>query len=277
MSAPAGNPLGVYEKALPADLPWDVAFEEVARIGYRFYELSVDESTDRRARLGWSVAERARVRRAASAAGVDIMTVGLSAHRADPWGSPDPATRVRAAQLADRAIGLACDLGAPCLQVAGYYTYYESGHPESRRWFVDGLAAAARIAEDRGLVLALENVDGTDVVSVQDALGVLRDVGSPAVRLYVDVGNLAANELDVVAQLELALPDAFAVQLKDARPGEFRRVAFGTGTVPFAQVLAACERHGYRGPLSVEMWNDHGDPSLAQSAFEFVTQAMGAQ
>lgn len=275
MDTRSRNPrLGVCEKALPASLPWERTFETVARIGYGFYELSIDESAERRARLQWSNAERTRVHRVASGAGVDIMTVGLSAHRAVPWGSPDPAVRARAAQLADASMGLASDLGARCVQVAGYYTYYEIGHEESRRWFVDGLATAARVARDRGLVLALENVDGTDVVSVHDALGVLRDVGSPAVRLYVDVGNLVANDLDVASQLELALPNAFAVQLKDARPGVFRRVPFGTGTVPFSQVLETCTQASYRGPLSIEMWNDHDDPLLALSAFDFVTRAM---
>ncbi|MBX9244154.1 L-ribulose-5-phosphate 3-epimerase [Actinotalea ferrariae] len=264
------NLVGVYEKALLPGTPGELAVA-AAEAGYDFLELAVDETPERMTRLGWSTSERGAVRRRVTAAGVPIGTVVLSAHRRSPWGSADRAVRSEAARLARQSIDLAADVGAGCVQVAGYFTYYEPTGPSSRGWFLDGLATAAAHAAERGVVLALENMDGTDVRSVEEALAVVREV--PGVRLYVDVGNLAGNGLDVVGQLAAALPHTHAVQLKDARPGLFRRVPFGEGTVPFGDVLALLDAVGYTRPLSVEMWNDDGDPALAADARRWLQAA----
>ncbi|GAA4026707.1 L-ribulose-5-phosphate 3-epimerase [Arthrobacter methylotrophus] len=257
------NRWGIYEKALPPGTPSVVA-AHAARAGYDFIELAIDESFERLARLDWTADERAEVRRAVKEAGASIDTLTLSAHRRYPWGSADPAVRSRAAALARDTIDLTADLGAGCVQIAGYFTFYEPTTRPARGWFLDGLAAAADYAAARNVILALENMDGTDVLSVDDALSVIAEV--PAVRLYVDVGNLAGNQLPVLEQLATALPYAHAIQLKDARPGEFRRVPFGKGSVPFVDILTFLQNVGYTGPLSVEMWNDDGSPTLATDA-----------
>ncbi|MFF2652970.1 L-ribulose-5-phosphate 3-epimerase [Streptomyces sp. NPDC058045] len=257
------NRCGVYEKALPPGTPAETS-AHAARAGFDFVEMALDESAERLSRLDWTGPERALVRRQVQDAGAPIETLTLSAHRKYPWGSADPEVRARAATLAHETIGLAADLGAGCVQIAGYFTYYEPATATAHDRFIEGLTTAARYAAERGVVLALENMDGTDVVSVQDALSVIREVDG--VRLYVDVGNLAGNGLPVVEQLATALPYAHAVQLKDARPGEFRRVPFGAGTVPFREVLTFLHDVGYTAPLSIEMWNDEGDPALAAGA-----------
>ncbi len=197
------NPCGVYEKALPDGTVADLALG-AARAGYDFLELAIDETPERQARLHWSTAQRAEARAAAETAGAPIRVLTLSAHRRYPWGSPDPAVRVRADDLARDAIGLAADLGAECVQLAGYFSFYEPATDASRDRFVQGARRAAAQAAERGVVLALENVDGVDVTSVQDGLALLDDV--PGLRLYVDVGNLAGNGHDVVDQLARALP-----------------------------------------------------------------------
>lgn len=257
------NLCGIYEKALSGGSPAQLATAAV-EAGYDFLELAIDESQDRLSRLEWPADFRAQVARNVREIGAPIATLTLSAQRRWPWGSGDPGVRARSATLARHTIDLAADLGAGCVQVPGYFTYYEPAHATSREQFVEGLRSAANHAATRGVVLALENMDGTDVVSVQHALAVVAEV--PAVRLYLDVGNLAGNELPVIDQLAAALPHVQAIQLKDARPGEFRRVPFGYGTVPFAQVLAFLHAVGYTKPLSVEMWNDHADPEMAADA-----------
>ncbi|WP_454295290.1 L-ribulose-5-phosphate 3-epimerase [Salana multivorans] len=262
------NPCGVYEKALPGGTVADLA-AGAARTGYDFLELAIDESPRRQERLRWSAAERAEARAATETAGAPIRVLTLSAHRRYPWGSPDPAVRARAEDLARDAIDLAADLGAECVQLAGDFSFYSPRADASRDWFVEGANRAAVHAAERGILLALENVDGVDVTSVEDGLALLDDI--PGLRLYVDVGNLAGNGHDVVDQLARALPFTYAVQLKDARAGEFRRVPFGEGEVPFTAVLAFLRDVGYTGPLSVEMWNDDDDPALADAALHWLT------
>lgn len=262
------NRRGVYEKTLPAGTIGEIA-AAAAGSGYDFLELAIDESEERQARLRWSTSERAAARSAAQAAGAPISTLTLSAHRRYPWGSSDESTRARADELARHTIDLAADLGAECVQIAGYFAYYEDRSPRGRERFVDGLTRAVAYAGERGVVLALENVDGVDVTSIDDALSLARDI--PGLRLYVDVGNLAGNGLDVVEQLARAVPFSYAVQLKDARRGEFRRVPFGEGDVPFGAVFGFLDEVGYTGNLSVEMWNDDGDPGLAAEALRWLT------
>lgn len=261
------NRVGVYEKALVPGTPGELAAAAAAS-GYDFLELAIDEDPERMARLDWSASERASVRRRVQNAGAPVDTLVLSAHRRFPWGSADGLVRAEAARLARQTIDLAADVGAGCVQVAGYFTFYEPTGPASRGWFIDGLATAAAHAAKRGVVLALENMDGTDVRSVDEALAVVREVDG--VRLYVDVGNLAGNGLDVVDQVAQALGHAHAVQLKDARPGVFRRVPFGEGTVPFGDVMELLGAVGYTRPLSVEMWNDDADPALAGEALAWL-------
>ena len=257
------NLCGIYEKALSGGTPAQLAADAV-RAGYDFLELAIDESEERLARLDWPAEYRAEVAREVREIGAPIATLTLSAQRRWPWGSSDPEVRAHSAALARDTIDLAADLGADCVQIAGYFSFYEPAHASSRAQFVNGLRVAAEYAATRGIVLALENMDGSDVVSVNDALALVAEV--PAVRLYVDVGNLAGNELPVLDQLAAALPYVHAIQLKDARPGEFRRVPFGQGTVPFADVLTFLHAVGYTKPLSVEMWNDYADPKMAGDA-----------
>lgn len=257
------NPCGIYEKALPpGDAPTQA--RAAAAAGYDFVELALDDDPWRLARLTWTPQQRRTVRSVYADAGVPIKTIVLSAHRRWPWGSPRADVRARADSLAAGAIDLAADLGADTVQIAGYFNYDEPAGARSRNQFIDGLRRAADRADSRGVVLALENMDGQDVLSARDALAIVREV--PSVRLYVDVGNFAGNGLPVIDELATALPFARAVQFKDARPGVFRRVPFGEGVVPFPDVIGLLYDIGFTGPISVEMWNDDEDPDLAKQA-----------
>jgi len=255
--------VGIYEKGIPLLGSWKATLESVGEAGFDFLELSIDESQQRMNRLSWSPSKRTRVANAIAATGIPIGSITLSAHRRFPLGSADISTRDRARAIMRDAIGLAADLGASILQIAGYFVYYEPHHLESRKWFVEGLQEGCRIAEDAGIVLAIENVDGDDVVGIGDALKILDLAQCSNLLLYPDVGNLAANGLDVADELSLASGRLAAVHLKDARLGEFRRVPFGEGIVPFPAAYAALAGAGFNGPYVIEMWNDVAESNTA--------------
>lgn len=257
--------LGIYEKALAGD-SWADRCAAAAAAGYGFIELSVDDSPQKLARLNWSSSEQHRMRQTAAAAGVRIGTIVLSAHRVYPWGSADDATREIADQLASRAIDLAAGLGAERVQLAGYFSFEGPRHEQARDCYIEGARRAAHLAEHRGVRLAIENMDGTDVLSATDATALIHDIDREVVRLYPDVGNFAGNGLDAAAELRAVLPLADAVQLKDARLDDFRRVPFGDGLVDWPAVFAELRDADWTGPLSVEMWNDDGDAAMAYDA-----------
>lgn len=265
--------LGIYEKAL-SGTDWAARCSAAAAGGYGFIELSVDDSAPKLARLEWSATDRRSVRETAAAAGVRVGTIVLSAHRTFPWGSADEGLRARADCLAARAIELAADLGADRVQLAGYFTFEGPRHARARECFIAGVRRAAEAAEQRGIRLAIENMDGADVLSATDATLLVREIDREVVRLYPDVGNFAGNGFDAVVELRAVLPFAEAVQLKDAKRGEFRRVPFGTGLVDWPAVLHLLNEVGWTGPVSVEMWNDEGDPSMAAEALTWLRAAV---
>ena len=224
---------GIYEKALPPAADWMATLDVVAEAGYGFVELAIDEEPERMARLHWSAVERARLRDACGQSGIPVRTWILSAHRRTPLGSADAPTRRAAIDMLRRCVDLAVDVGVRLIQLAGYFVYYEAHDPDSRARFLDGLRAGLEVAAPAGVMLGLETMDGEDIVSVTDALRVLHELNSPWLGVYPDVGNLAANGLDVVAELRKGRGHIVGVHLKDSRRGD-------TAEFPSARALFLC-------------------------------------
>lgn len=248
--------LGVYEKALPLAVTWSERLELARRLGFDYVELSIDESDARLARLDAGSAERREIRRATQDSGVPLFSLCLSAHRRHALGSASAATRERAHEIFEGAIDLAVELGARLIQVAGYYVYYEDETPASAERYVEGLDRALGYAARSGVMLGVENMDTLGLGSLTEGVRLLERLGSPWLQLYPDVGNLIERGFDPVAELDAARGHMVALHVKDARPGEPRRVPFGAGGVPFVPVFAGLAAVRYAGPVLVEMWND---------------------
>jgi L-ribulose-5-phosphate 3-epimerase/hexulose-6-phosphate isomerase len=258
--------LGIYEKALRDPEDWDRFFADVAAAGFAFTDLSIDESAQRASRLRWSQAQCGAVDDAARRAGVGIGALCLSLHRAIGPGSADPATRRRAVDVYRRGVDLAAALGCSLIQVAGYYAHYEPDHAKARHWYVEALDQALTHAAVAGVTLGVENVDGHDIDSISAALELVRELDSPYLALYPDIGNLAEHQLDVVAELRRGQGRMAAIHLKDVRVGEPRRVPLGAGITDFPAAFAELRRQDWRGRMLIEMWNDNAENSAALAA-----------
>jgi len=254
--------IGIYEKALPVLTDWTARLNAAARAGFDFVEIAVDESPERLARLDWSVNQRRELRNAIQISGIRIQTIILSAHRRFPLGSASVEGRQKAIEILNKAVDFACDIGARTIQLAGYFVYFEEHTAQSRDWFLEGLGKGLERAAAAGVMLGLETMDGEDVTSVRDALKVIKTFNSPWLQVYPDVGNLAANGLDVGAELVLAKGHLIGIHLKDTRPGEFRRVPFGRGNVPFVDTFRSLDAIRYTGNFLIEMWNDGEEDPL---------------
>ena len=279
-----GLSLGIYEKALvggslvTAD-DWRAFLAQVPEAGFSFLDISIDESPQREARLEWDAAACRRVRDAADAVGAGIGGVCLSIHRRIAPGSADPAVRRRAREVMARGLRVCHDLGAPVLQVAGYYCYYEDPNPDAERWYGELLADAVPLAARLGVVMGIENVDGTDVTSIRKAMEFVRAVGSPYLQVYPDLGNIAEQGLDPAVELEAGKGHMVAMHAKDVRPGEPRRVEMGTGVVDWDRSFELLGAQHWAGRLMIEMWNDDAPDSVARcvTAREFIeTRAAAA-
>jgi predicted hexulose-6-phosphate isomerase len=253
-------PVGLYEKALPEALSWDERLTTAGQAGYDFVEISIDESAERLARLDWSKGERASLRRAIADSGVRIMSMCLSGHRKYPLGSHTPEIRQQGQEILRKAIEFAADADLRVVQVMAYDVFYETSDAETRAYFIEGLERGTRWAAQSGVMLGIENLDTEFVDSIGKALAILREIDSPWLRLYPDIGNLAAAGYCPPEELALAKGRLLGIHVKDALPRVIRGVPFGEGIVPFQETFRALAQAGFWGMIGVEMWgNMHAD------------------
>jgi len=267
-------PVGLYEKALPAGWSWGRLLAATAEAGYDFAEISIDETDERLARLDWTAAERAALRRASVASGVRILTMCLSGHRKYPLGSHSPELRRRGLEIFRKAIDFAVDVGLGIVQVAGYDVSYEPNDADTAGYYLDGLRQGAEWAGQACLMLGLENVNVPVSESIAASMHLVDAVGSPWFQMYPDMANLVGTGFNPPDEFRLAKDHIVAVHVKDGLRDNIRGVPFGEGNVPFAATFAALRECGFRGPLVVEMWSHldrTGDPfASACAAREFI-------
>ncbi|MBI5030297.1 MAG: L-ribulose-5-phosphate 3-epimerase [Chloroflexi bacterium] len=258
-------PVGIYEKALPAN-SWAERLQLARQLGYDYLDISIDESDERLARLTWSRAERATLRQAIAETGVPILTMVLSAHRKYPLGSASPETRRRGLEILGHAIEFASDIGIQVVQVMGYDVFYEPSSAETEARFLEGLCSGARRAAEMGVMLGLENVDRPVAESISKGLQFVKAVNSPWFQLCPDMGNLAAAGYYPPDELRLGKGHLVGIHVKDAQPGIIRGITFEQGIVPLSKTFQALAEIGYWGLLGVEMWGNmdsSGDPLTA--------------
>lgn len=277
--------LGIYEKAFPPSDPLPTILSKAKKLGFDFVEISIDESDARLERLEWNREQIEQLRRACFSAQIGFQSMCLSAHRRFPFGSADPAVRERARDILRKAIDFASQMGIRVIQLAGYDTYYEPSTPESVRLFREGMAWAAKQAEQKQMMLAMEIMDTPFINSISRHMAYESMLRSPWYRVYPDLGNLSAwPENDVEFELENGIKSIVAVHLKDTLavtdtfPGKFKCVPFGTGCVDFPARFRQLERLGYTGPYMIEMWYAPGTDDLAEihSAKDWIRQQYDA-
>ena len=280
MDARFAMPVGLYEKALPADLSWEERLSAAAEAGYDFIDISIDESDTRLARLDWPASERAALRQAIANTGVPILTMCLSAHRKYPLGSHTSEIRRQGLDILRKAIEFAGDIGLRIVQVMGYDVFYEPSDDETRAHFIENVKQGVRWASQAGVMLGLENVDNLYLESLTKGLRLVREVNSPWFQLYPDAGNLAAAGYHPPDEILLAEGHLVAIHVKDTLPAVLRGVPFEEGIVPFVETFQALARIGFCGPLGVEMWADMdetGDPLASAAAARQLVDRLVAQ
>ncbi len=228
------NSLGIYEKALPQDLSWKEKFNLVKKLGFNFLEFSVDESDARLARLDWTKEQRKEFRDLMWDTDIRINNLMLSGHRRFPLGSKDPETRKKSLEMCQKAVDLCVDLGIHNIQMAGYDVYYEEKSENSRELYVENLAKCVHMAAKKNIMLSIETMDDPFITNIADIKQYKKQVRSPWLQAYPDLGNLSAwPQNDPAKDLENGIGNIVAIHLKDTLAvtdgfeGKFRDVPFG--------------------------------------------------
>lgn len=123
--------------------------------------------------------------------------------------------------------------------------------------------SGARIAEHEAITLLMEPLNtlvdhsGSYLVSSAETLSIIREIGSPALRLLFDVYHQQITEGNVTANLAGNIDVVGHVHLADV-PGRHQP---GTGEINFVNLLRAARSAGYDGFVGLEYipLGDHAD------------------
>jgi hydroxypyruvate isomerase len=130
------------------------------------------------------------------------------------------------------------------------------------------LTRLADLGERAGRVFTLENLNtavdhpGTPFARAADTIALVEAVGSPHLRLNLDLYHAQIGEGNLVELVERALPLVGEIQVADV-PG---RCEPGTGEIHHPAIAAALRRLGYTGVVALEGWAS-GDPETALARF----------
>lgn len=271
--------LGIYEKALPKSISWKERLVLAKDLGFDFIEMSIDESDDRLRRLDWNDEQKQEVKDAINETGVGILSICLSGHRRFPFGSISTKNREKALTIMQKAINLAYELGIRNIQLAGYDVYYEKKSDLTREYFIENLKKAVNMAAEKQIMLSIEIMDDPFINSITKFLEIKKQISSPWLQVYPDLGNLSAwPENNVGYELELGINNITAIHIKDTikvsdnYPGKFKEVPWGEGDVDFLGCLKTLKRLNYSGTFLIEMWSETSDnPAIEiKEAKEFI-------
>jgi len=239
--------LGLYEKALPDDMPLREKLLTAKKLGYDYTELCVDLDPVRAARLDWTAAERRDLTAFMATNGLHFTTLSLSLLRRTPMGLSDESA-AEFMRILEKGLQLSCDLGAGILLFNGYDVYDVPSTAETQARFSKYLPRAAELAEKYGVVIGMENAEKEFIDSIAKAVYHVKQVNSPYLRIYGDVGN-TANAMNgdadkAVADIRSGSGLIAAMHLKDTTPGEYRLTPYGAGHVDFTRSVALCKELG---------------------------------
>ena len=246
-------PLGLYEKAISNHLSWEEKLCLVRDSGFDFLEMGIDSTPERLERL-YSQKTVQQVRHAIEATGVPIRTMALTANREFPLGSEDPEIHSKALSIVERAIEFAAAVGIRIVHLAGYDEHGARSNANTKMIFQVSIEHCVRKAAGAGVILAIETMDTPFMGSCENIISLCRQIDSPFLQCYADIGNLTASGIDVQSDLKIGGKHIVGVHLKDTRPGVYRDILFGEGTVNFDCCLDALQNIDYSGLLTAEMW-----------------------
>ncbi len=254
--------IGLYEKAMPADLTWKERMVAAKAAGFDYLELSIDESDIRLARLDWTSRERTELYNTARDMGLPFGSICLSAHRKYPLGSTNPAACARGLEILDKSLALASDLGIRYVQIPGYDVYYEQSTPDTVKGFQDHLRECAAMAAKYGVMIGFETMETPFMDTVQKAMYYLNTISSPYSGIYPDLGNVTNASLlygvSVPEDLKTGAGHIIALHMKETLPGIYRDMPLGAGHVDFKAALHTCWQLGVRRYVT-EFWYHGSD------------------
>ena len=218
-------------------LPFEKAVEKTAALGYRYVEI-----------YDWRQLDLASAKKALDDAGVTMLSMCTTEFRLT-----DPACRDRWVQGIRDSCQAARVLGVKNLITqVGPDTGAE--REAQRRSIVEGLKAGAPFLEEAGVTVMIEPLNvrvdhpGYYLTASAEAFDIVREVGSPNVKVVFDVYHQQITEGNIIPNI-LGNLDCIAHLHAAGHPG---RHELQYGENDYKNIFAAVDKAGYSGACGLE-------------------------
>ena len=237
--------------------PFADACKTIRRAGYAGIEIAPFTLAERPTDI--DRAKRREYRAIMQSEGLEF--VGLHWLMVSPKGlhvtTPDAELRAKSWQHIRDLIDLCADLGPNGVMVFGSPKQRSTTggltREQATRNYVDGLAGVAPHACERGVKVLVEALPANQadvILTLEEAAGIVREIGSPAVQTMFDVHNAVdeADPHDVLVERHFPL-------IRHVHVNEIDGKHCGAGDYDFKPVLAMLRRLNYAGWVSLEAFD----------------------
>jgi sugar phosphate isomerase/epimerase len=272
-------PIGVstysYWHFLPEKYPIEDVIEDAARLGFDGVEIL------HRQMAGESTAYLNKLKRLAFVNGLALYM--LSIHQ--NFVSPDPGERQKAIDHTKHTMDLAHQMGIPAIRLnTGRWNTIASfddlmkakgqeppieGYKEDDafKWVIDSIEKCLPHAEERGVVMALENHWGLST-KPENLLHITNAFDSPWLGMNVDTGNYVG---DPYPQMEQLAPHATIVQAKTYYGGG----VWYTLDLDYKRIASILRKAGFSGWISLEMEGKEPAQTAVPKSLAVLREAFG--
>jgi sugar phosphate isomerase/epimerase len=181
-------------------------------------------------------------------AGIRVSAIGSPIGKI-PVGAPLEPELERMRRIAETAD----ELGTRLVRVFSFYIPPGEPPQRYRAQVIDRMGALARIAEERGVLLAHENEKGIYGDLPGRCADLIASVGSPALRATFDAANFVQCGVRPFSDAyPLLRPHLVYLQVKDARAADGEVTPAGQGDGEMRETLRALRDSGFTGFMSLE-------------------------
>lgn len=191
-----------------------------------------------------------KLKRLAFSRGLPISCAGISTN----FCTPDLSERERMIKAVEEGLNIARELGASALRVFGGYTPKGYTETDAINWTIEALKICVDYAEEKGVVIALENHGGI-TARADSVVKIVKSVGSEWLGVNLDLGNYTESTYEDIAK---TIP--YTVHIH----GKLR--ISGNGAVDYERVKEMLVKGGYNGFISIE-YEEEEDPKTAVPKF----------
>lgn len=192
---------------------------------------------------------------AAASSRIRISSICLGALHGFGLGDPDEGIRSQGVAILKETCRAASDIGVNVILVP-IPQPKDTPVPQSQRNVIESLKRCLDMAQECGVVLAVENMPNDMYGPADQILKVMGEVGSEFCRVYYDVANpecIGIHAKDEVPQLSSLIHQVHIKDLSMPTPEQVSVVDIGRGDVDLVSGVEALKKIGYQGFVVVEV------------------------